>query len=28
LPAPVEIGPLPVPGGAVRPEASAVGRQN
>ncbi len=28
LPAPVEIGPLPVPGGAVRPEASAVGPHN
>jgi hypothetical protein len=28
LPAPVEIGPLPVPGGAVRPEASAVGAHN
>jgi uncharacterized protein involved in outer membrane biogenesis len=28
LPAPVEIGPLPVPGGAIRPEASAVGPHN
>ncbi len=28
LPAPVEISPLPVPGGAIRPEASAVGPQN
>jgi hypothetical protein len=24
LPAPVEISPLPMPGGAVRPEASAI----
>ncbi len=28
LPTPIEIGPLPVPGGAVRPEASAVGPHN
>jgi len=28
LPAPIEIGPLPVPGGAIRPEASAVGAHN
>jgi uncharacterized protein involved in outer membrane biogenesis len=28
LPAPVEIVPLPVPGGSVRPEASAVGQHN
>lgn len=28
LPAPVEIGPLPVPSGAIRPEASVVGPHN